>query len=198
MAQASAKEKRNKPKLDILKPEQLQKSFILQDAVYARSRISVSFPCVNLKNKGKFRTSKCQMKRTKAHAFSCIYYNITITINSCTRHEFREIHMYKHAGQNFPLSSNSDILTINSPRNMIKGPYYVVYKNEEERWVIVFLRWDNKPRLGIRWFYGNEGTPSVRGYATWLIIPNELTESILNGLPLTPQLRHRIHNDLLK
>lgn len=106
--------------------------------------------------------------------------------------------MYKHAGQNFPLSSNSAILTINSPRNMIKGPYYVVYKNEEERWVIVFLRWDNKPRLGIRWFYGGEGTPSVRGYATWLIIPNELTESILNGLPLTPQLRHRIHNDLLQ
>ena len=42
--------------------------------VYARSRISVSFPCIYLKNKGKSRTSENQMKRTKTHAFIVYLY----------------------------------------------------------------------------------------------------------------------------
>lgn len=110
--------------------------------------------------------------------------------------------MQKHAGKEFSMS-NEDILTINSPQRRVKGPWDVVYKDTSNRWAIVVLHWNDnplkepKPCLGIRWFYGNQGSPSVRGYATWLIIPNELADGVLDNLPLTPPLRQKVNDILL-
>ena len=96
------------------------------------------------------------------------------------------------AGTQFELSSNSEILKINSPKKNIGGPYAVVYKNTESRWVLSVLTWDNKPHLGIRWFWGSSGMPTSRGHSTWHVIPAELATSILNGLPLDSNFRSKI------
>ncbi len=105
--------------------------------------------------------------------------------------------MKKNAGTTFPLDSNADILQIDSPKNRADGPWLVIHKNTDDRWVIVLMHWDNKPCLGIRWFYGAQGTPSIRQYATWLIIPCDLTNAVLDKLPLSPQKRQVINEVLL-
>jgi len=73
---------------------------------------------------------------------------------------------------------------INSPKSNVGGPYVVVYESLEERWAVVALDWDNEPRLGIRWFWGNGGNPFSSSYPIWLIIPPSLSKNILSGLPL--------------
>ncbi len=54
------------------------------------------------------------------------------------------------AGQSFILNDDNAILKLNSPKNSIDGPYKVVYKDVDERWVIVALSWDSHPSLAIR------------------------------------------------
>lgn len=103
----------------------------------------------------------------------------------------------QNAGSEFPLDQNAEILKIDSPQKMVKGPWLVVHKDIDQRWAIVLLHWDESPCLGIRWFYGGQGTPSVRQYATWLIIPEELTDAVLDKLPLSPQKRQTIYQVLL-
>lgn len=86
------------------------------------------------------------------------------------------------AGQNFPIQKNDEILKIKSPRNRLNGPYVVVTKDINNRWAIVALRWDNNRNgLGIRWFHGRAGNPFSR-QSTWLIIPEELQEGVINLL----------------
>lgn len=86
------------------------------------------------------------------------------------------------AGQNFPIQKNDEILKIKSPRNRLSGPYVVVTKDINNRWAIVALRWDNNRNgLGIRWFHGRAGIPFSR-QSTWLIIPEELQEGVINLL----------------
>ncbi len=103
----------------------------------------------------------------------------------------------QNAGTTFPLESNAEILKINSPQERVYGPWLVIHKDIDQRWAIVLLHWDESPCLGIRWFYGGQGTPSVRQYATWLIIPEELTDAVLDKLPLSPQKRQAIYQVLL-
>ena len=88
--------------------------------------------------------------------------------------------MQKHAGTLFSMS-DSDILKIDSPSQRVEGPWIVVHKDITNRWAIVALDWDGKPSLGIRWFYGNSGTPISSSYATWFIIPEDLVPSIMSG-----------------
>lgn len=86
------------------------------------------------------------------------------------------------AGQVFPIQSNDEILKIKSPRNRLSGPYVVVTKDITNRWAIVALRWDNNRNgLGIRWFHGRAGNPFSH-QSTWLIIPEELQEGVINLL----------------
>ena len=86
------------------------------------------------------------------------------------------------AGQNFPIQKNDEILKIKSPRNRLSGPYVVVTKDINNRWSIVALLWYNKRNgLGIRWFHGRTGNPFSR-QSTWLIIPEELQEGVINLL----------------
>ena len=89
----------------------------------------------------------------------------------------------KNTGQSYPLN-DSDILKINSPRSSVGGPYTVIFKNTDERWAIVAFHFGGKPRLGMRWFWGNGGNPFSSGNGTWLVIPPSLSKSILSGLPL--------------
>lgn len=100
------------------------------------------------------------------------------------------------AGEKFNLDDDEAILGLNSPKNSVGGPYRVVYKNTEERWVIIALDWDGEPRLGIRWFWGNGGNPFSSGNPTWLVIPNSLSNSILNGLPLDFKFHKNIEDFL--
>lgn len=96
------------------------------------------------------------------------------------------------AGQNFDITNDNNILSINSPKNSVSGPYRVVFTNIDERWAVVAMDWDREPRLGIRWFWGNGGNPSSHGYPTWLVIPVILSNSILDGLQLDPQFHSQI------
>ena len=88
------------------------------------------------------------------------------------------------SGINFAIEKNEEILSLNSPKTYIGGPYVVVYKSIENRWAIVALDWDKKPRLGIRWFWDNGGSPFSSGHPTWFIIPEALNKSTLDGLTI--------------
>jgi hypothetical protein len=99
-------------------------------------------------------------------------------------------------GEDFNLEDDSEILKINSPRDSVGGPYAVVYKDLDERWAIVAFDWNRKPRLGIRWFWGNGGNPFSSANPIWLVVPPSLTDSILNGLPLNYQWRKKLEEFL--
>lgn len=99
-------------------------------------------------------------------------------------------------GETFKIEEDEEILKLKSPKTSVGGPYVVVFKNIEERWAIVALDWDNEPRLGIRWFRGGGGNPFSSANPTWLIIPSELTNSILNGLPLNYDFRKSLEKYL--
>ena len=95
-------------------------------------------------------------------------------------------------GESFDLTNDNNILSINSPKVSVGGPYKVVFKNEQERWVIVAMDWDGEPRLGIRWFWGNGGSPFSSANPIWLVVPSSLANSILNGLPLDFKFHSKI------
>ena len=100
------------------------------------------------------------------------------------------------SGKNLDLTIDQEILKINSPKKYVGGPYSVVFKNIDERWAIVALDWDGKPRLGIRWFWDKLGNPLSRSNPTWLVIPSALANSILDGLPLDFQYRKSLEQYL--
>lgn len=93
-----------------------------------------------------------------------------------------------NAGQKFELT-DTNILSIDSPKSMVEGPYVVLRTNHEERWSIVVLEFDGHRTLGMRWFWGGGGTPFAR-QSTWFILPEELHRATLNtcGLKL---IKHR-------
>ena len=105
--------------------------------------------------------------------------------------------MKRNAGKHFPLEANDEILRIDSPHGELDGPWFVVHKDITQRWAIVIMHWNGTPCLGIRWFLRGHGTPSVRGYATWLVVPNELADAVLSKLPIAPIVRQKIDNILL-
>lgn len=93
----------------------------------------------------------------------------------------------KGAGEKFDLTSNEEILKVNSPKAYLGGPFCVVSKNAEDRWALVAIKWEGKPRLGIRWFWGKHGQPiTIGGHGTWFVIPPTLNNSIISALQLSP------------
>jgi len=92
-------------------------------------------------------------------------------------------------GFDFDIENDDKILEINSPEGCLSGPYAVVHKSIPQRWAIVALHWDNKPRLGIRWFWDSNGNPISTGYPTWFIIPSLLQYALLLSLPIDNQLK---------
>ena len=105
--------------------------------------------------------------------------------------------MITDAALSFNLTDEKQILKIDSPRDQVGGPWFVVHTDVQHRWAIVVMHWNKKPCLGIRWFYGGQGTPSVRGYGTWFVIPDQLANAILDKLPIAPQKRSEIDEILL-
>jgi len=103
-----------------------------------------------------------------------------------------------NTGENFPLEKDINILQINSPKTHLSGPYRVVFKDLEERWAIVTINWNNSPRLGIRWFWGNGGNPFSSGHGTWLVIPSALTKNMLSGLPIDHAFSTKVDDFLSK
>jgi len=99
-------------------------------------------------------------------------------------------------GKSFNLENDEAIIAINSPKESCGGPYAVVYKNIEQYWAIVAFEWCGTPTLGIRWFDSKNGTPNSRGYPTWLVIPTELHNAVLNGLVLDFKFRDRVYRFL--
>ena len=100
------------------------------------------------------------------------------------------------AGETFNLNDDNAILKLNSPKTSIDGPYKVVYKDVNERWAIVALKWEGNPSLAMRWFWGNGGNPFSSANPTWLIIPSQLINGILIGLPLNFQFKKQIEKFL--
>lgn len=96
------------------------------------------------------------------------------------------------SGLNFNLNKDDEILSINSPKKSIKGPYTVIYKDLPDRWAIVTLEWNGEPSIGMRWFWDSVGNPISRGYPTWFIVPSGLCKSILDGLPLRFDERKKV------
>jgi hypothetical protein len=101
-------------------------------------------------------------------------------------------------GEKLNLNNDGEILSIKSPRDRVCGPDFVVYKNVKDRWAIVALRWDKRPRLGIRWFYESTGHPVSNGWPVWFMIPVELHAPILDSLHLEKDFRKRVDDFLNK
>lgn len=101
------------------------------------------------------------------------------------------------SGKDFNLNDDDLILKINSPQSSVGGPYKVVYKDLVERWVIVAFDWDNRPSLGIRWFWDSKGNPLSTGYPIWFVIPSSLYKSTLDGLPLAYSARIELEKFLM-
>ena len=74
------------------------------------------------------------------------------------------------------------ILEIAAPEHRVGGPYVVVYQGTAEPFAVVALSWDGDPALGIRWFYGGNGFPTLGGAAAWFMIPAVLHEPVLAGI----------------
>lgn len=87
--------------------------------------------------------------------------------------------MRQSAGKELNMNDDRAILSIKSPRDLVGGPYVVVHKDLAERWALVALHFEDRPTLGIRWFWGNEGTPFSR-QPTWFILPEPLHDTILS------------------
>lgn len=100
------------------------------------------------------------------------------------------------SGKSFDLTNDNNILSLNSPKKSVGGPYKVVFKNENERWAIVAMDWDGEPVLGMRWFWGNGGNPFSNATPIWLVIPSTLSNSILNGLPLQFKFHSKVEDFL--
>ena len=112
--------------------------------------------------------------------------------------------MRQDAGEDFDMTKDVEILEIDSPQRSVSGPYVVVYKDLNDRWAIVALDWwDGRknryfPKLGLRWFWDNGGNPCSHGYATWLVVPDDLTKIILSGsgLKISSTLKRRVEDFL--
>lgn len=100
-------------------------------------------------------------------------------------------------GESFPLEDDTRVLEVRSPKSRLGGPYMVVYRDLHQRWAVVAMEWDGEPVLGMRWFTEACGTPSSRGFPTWMVIPCALYDSILASLNLTADLRRKVDDFLV-
>lgn len=80
--------------------------------------------------------------------------------------------------------TKEEILSVNSPKDFVRGPYAVVLKNDVDMWAIVALEWEGTPTLGMRWFNSDLGFPSSYGNGIWIIIPEELHRGLLTSVSL--------------
>jgi hypothetical protein len=101
------------------------------------------------------------------------------------------------AGKDFDLSNDGLILQMNSPMDQVVGPYAIVYKNIDERVVIVALDFKDRPCFGFHIYTGELGFPSSRGQSTWHIIPLAQSYELLECL-LSESERAQLFESFLK
>lgn len=94
--------------------------------------------------------------------------------------------------------TDSEILSINSPKDIIKGPFAILHKDQEDRWAAVALLWNGQPRIGIRWFWPPKGNPLSHGCRTWFIVPPLLNDSIIQKFALNSEQKLLVDNFLSK
>lgn len=92
-------------------------------------------------------------------------------------------------GEAFDLTNETNLLAIKSPAVSVSGPYIVVHRDLADRWALVALDWNEKPALGIRWFWGRGGHPFSSAHPTWFILPEALQASVLNSLAIEEKNR---------
>lgn len=95
-------------------------------------------------------------------------------------------------GEACDFSTDDDILSINSPRGKVDGPYLVIHKNADQRYALVALDWDGEPRIGIRWFWESVGNPQSRSVPTWTILPDDLYRALQTHFPLNVRRAHYV------
>lgn len=84
---------------------------------------------------------------------------------------------------------DKEIFEICSPytpgRRLLKGPYYIVYKDPSDEYAIVAIDYrvsENLtyvPCLGIRWMADGNGMPCRGKAKMWFVLPNNMHDAIL-------------------
>jgi len=95
-------------------------------------------------------------------------------------------------GETCDFDTDDDILSINSPRDRVGGPYLVIHKNAEQRYALVALDWDGEPKIGIRWFWESIGNPQSRSLPTWTVLPDDLYRVLQTHFPLNVRRAHYV------
>ena len=92
--------------------------------------------------------------------------------------------------------TDDEIFAVTSPQDSLGGPYAIVYKDQIRRWAVVAIDWNENHALGIRWFWEKKGHPISTGYPVWFVVPSELGEAVLAGLPISHDFRDEINQFL--
>lgn len=77
-----------------------------------------------------------------------------------------------------------------SPKNRITE-LEIIYDDGENSWALAKMKWDGNPVTSLRWNGGSKdprfpgiGNPQSRGVPTWFVLPDEVSDAILNMLKL--------------
>ena len=93
--------------------------------------------------------------------------------------------------------SDEAMLRARTPIGKVRGPYIILHKEwypDNYGWSICALHYEGNPRLGIRWWAppgpGEDlpGYPGARNRPQWFILPYEICEGVLSGLPIHPSV----------
>ncbi len=74
--------------------------------------------------------------------------------------------------------------TVLAPRRIVHS-VQTLYNSGPGGWSVARVNWESQDRIGIRWNGGEGpgvGNPQSRGNATWFILPDELSEAVLNRI----------------
>ena len=92
----------------------------------------------------------------------------------------------KNAGENFELTTENLRKELSCGKFKTDKIIYVGPELDDERFAIIALTWDGKPRLAIRWFYNKLGFPynneDGNGNASWFIVPPSMNEAIISDI----------------
>jgi hypothetical protein len=102
----------------------------------------------------------------------------------------------RNAGKDFNLEDDDSILQFKSPINLVGGPYSIVYKNVEERIVIVAMEFDGQPCLGIHLFKDETGWPSSRGIPVWCAVLQDDLSKLLQYFEFEPGISESLYGFL--
>jgi hypothetical protein len=101
-----------------------------------------------------------------------------------------------NAGKDFNLEGDDLILRSDPSANRIGGPYSIVYKNVEERAVIVAMEFDGRPRLGFHFFQDEIEWPSSGQIPLWCVISQDDSSKLLQYFEFEPGISESLYGFL--